>query len=591
MNTSVLRRILAGYLLLLVPAAWLAARYDRYAIDGDAVAYMDIADLLHAHRWSDAVNGYWHPFYPAMLWLGQMLFHPTRMTELRAYYAINFLLFLVQVAAMLLFVRALVRLRARVRPLVESLLPQAALQLLGVSLLVIATMRELSLGKVRTDGLLQALILLGLAMLMEALAAEVFSSAAVYSALMGLFLGLGYLTKSFAFVLALLSVGVMVLFAVFVRRRTMGRSVAQGVIALVVFAFVAGPYMAALSHQKGRFDFGDSGNLNYVWYVSGTEKMHLEPSMTESFGSATVHLVHPEKQLMGSPGVYSYKALANGTYPPWFDATYFNERITPKFSLGRLVQRDARNVVLIFRYLVNHPEPLLLWFVLLATGAVLRGANRFAWPPAALGLLMWGIYTTVNVEERYVTVAYLAILLPLFAAMQARQDGTVPQEIIQRTAAILVVLFACLQLGELYRQDAAKRRDESVAGQVPAWRDHDQYGAAEGLSKLGIHSGDEIACIGEDACLIDNYWARLAGVRVLTEIYEPTHEHLIDVLDRMPGRDVALATVRAEGAKVLVGALDPGEMNADHPAAAGWVRLGETRFYALPMTAAPLESR
>jgi hypothetical protein len=590
-STKVLRRVLAGYLLLLLPAAWLATRYDRYAIDGDAVAYMDLADLLHAHRWTDAVNAYWHPLYPAMLWMAQVLFHPTRMTELGAYYTINFLLFVAQVGAMLLFVRALVRLRARISPMIKPLLSQAALQLLGISLMVIATMRELSLGKVRTDGLLQALILLGLAMLMESLAADVFSSAVTYAALMGFFLGLGYLTKSFAFLLALLSIAVLVLFGYFVQRRGPGRSLVQGFVALVVFAIVAGPYMAALSHQKGRFDFGDSGSLNYVWYVSGTEKMHLEPSMTNRFGSATVHLAHPEKQLMASPGVYSYKALANGTYPPWFDATYFNERITPKFSLSRLAHRDARNFVLILRYLLNHPEPLLLLTLLLAAGGVLRGANRFAWPSVVLGLLMWAIYTMVNVEERYVTVAYFAILLPLFAAMQPRHTGDLTQGSPTRVAAILVVLFAFLQLGELYRQDASKRRDELVAGQVPAWRDHDQYGAAEGLARLGIHPGDEVACIGEDACLTDNYWARLARVRVLTEIYEPTDEHLIDVLDAMRNRAAALSMVKAEGAKVLVGGFDPGEMNGTHPAAAGWVRLGETRFYALPMNSGPPGSR
>lgn len=590
-NTKVLRRILAGYLALLLPAAWLAARYDPYAIDGDAVAYMDIADLLHAHRWAAAVNGYWHPLYPAMLWLAQVLFRPTRMTELSAYYTMNFLLFLVQLGAMLVFVRSLVRLRTKMSSAAEPLLSREALQLLGVSLLVIAIMRELSLGKVRTDGLLQALILLGLAMLMEALAAEVFSSAITYAGLMGLCLGLGYLTKSFAFVLALLSVAALVVFSVFVQRRGLRQSLTQGVVALAVFAVVAGPYMAALSHQKGRFDFGDSGNLNYVWYVSGTEKMHLEPSMTESFGSATVHLVHPETQLMASPGVYSYKALANGTYPPWFDATYFNERITPRFSLGRLARRDARNVVLIFRYLLNHPEPLLLLFLLVAGGAVLRGANRFTWPPVVLGLVMWAIYTTVNVEERYVTVAYLAILLPLFAALQAGGKRRAEHAVFARTAAFLVVLFACLQLGELYRQDAVNRRDQMVAGNVPAWHDHDQHGAAEGLERLGVRPGDEIACIGEDACLIDHYWARLAGVRLLTEVYEPTHHQLIDRLDAMPNRDIVLSTVRAEGAKVLVGGFDPGEMNASHPAAAGWLRLGETRFYALPLRMDAPDSR
>jgi hypothetical protein len=54
-------------------------------------------------------------------------------------------------------------------------------------------------------------------------------------------------------------------------------------------------------------------------------------------------------------------------------------------------------------------------------------------------------------------------------------------------------------------------------------------------------------------------------------------------LQGLPNRDQVYATVKAEGAKVLVAAFDPGEMNASEPASAGWQRLGETRFYALPL--------
>jgi hypothetical protein len=85
----------------------------------------------------------------------------------------------------------------------------------------------------------------------------------------------------------------------------------------VVFAAIPGPYIAALSRQKHRFDFGDSGALNYAWYVSGTDKMHLGPWMTGSFGSASVKLIHPEVQLLAQPGIYSYRAEPYGTYPAW----------------------------------------------------------------------------------------------------------------------------------------------------------------------------------------------------------------------------------------------------------------------------------
>ena len=583
MNEGTLRKLLWGYLLLLLPLGWLAMRYDRYAVDGDAVSYMDIADLLHAHRWSAAVNAYWHPLYPALLWAGQVVFHTSRATELRAYYLVNFAIFVLQLGAVWVFVRALVRLRSGWPGAPDALLSQSALQLLATALLVIAVMRELSLGKIRTDSLLQALILLGLAMLMESLAAESVMAAASFAVAMGLSFGLAYLTKSFAFLLALLCIVVLVAFAVLVQRRGWMRSLVPGAAACVVFAAVAGPYVAALSHQKHRFDFGDSGSLNYAWYVSQTEKMHLQPWMTGSFGSATVHLSHPEQQLMRSPGVYSYGSFPYGTYPPWFDATYFNERIVPRFNLRLLLVRDARNAVLIARYILNHPEGPVLLLLFLLMAARFRGRAAFAWPVAGIGLAMWIIYATVNIEERYVTVAYFAVLIPVFAGLRTKAQEGHQQVVDTRLACVCVVLLASLTAGEFLRQGLASRRDEMMTGAVPAWRDAGIYGASEGLAHLGVHAGDTVACIGAGACLYDLYWARLAGVRILTEVYDPGPDHLLDRLDALQNRNEVYRTVQQQGARVLVGVFDAGEMNRTHPAAAGWMRLGETNYYALPL--------
>ena len=78
----------------------------------------------------------------------------------------------------------------------------------------------------------------------------------------------------------------------------------------------AGPSIAALPwHRAHRFDFGDSGNLNYAWFVAGTEKLHLQQYQTNLFGAAEVHLIHPEMQLLKDPPVFSYKELPYGTYP------------------------------------------------------------------------------------------------------------------------------------------------------------------------------------------------------------------------------------------------------------------------------------
>jgi hypothetical protein len=596
-------RTLLAYLALLLPIAWLAMKFGPYAMDGDGMAYMDIADLIHAHRWAGIVNGYWNPLYPACLALAQRVAHPTRMNELNAYYVCNYIIFLGSVAAMLAFVSALVKLRRRMTPNADQnsgagpLLDIDALQLLGLGLVVLATQRELSMATMRPDALLQALMLAAFAMLLQTFASE----SLLYAPLMGFFFGLAYLAKSFAFVVALLTIAAMMLFQSWVQRRKPARVLIGGALAFIVFAAVAGPYVTALSKQKHRFDFGDSGALNYAWYVSGTDKMHIEPWMTGNFGSASVKLLHPEKQLLAQPGIYSYRAEPYGTYPAWFDPTYFRERIVPVFSAKHLAQRDKRNLALTFRYLFNHPEAWILLVVLLFSGARFgfprSRTSPQSWrhsvfwlPPVALGLAMWCIYGLVNIEERYVTLAYLIIVLPVFAALYTRPasdgsgDNPMPRYWLRRSATGLIALLAFLALGESLRIALEERRGEYVWGLPSAWYSWNIYGAAKGLNALGVGSGDEIACMGTIACLNDPYWMRLANVRVLTEVYNPDTNHLLEEFEGLPNRPQVEDILKSQGAKVLVAAFDPGEMTGRTPASAGWVRLGESNLYALPLT-------
>ena len=120
------------------------------------------ATLIRSHTWAGVVNGYWHPLYPAGLALGHTIFHSTRANELHAYYMVNFAIFLLQMIAIVCFTDALSKLRTTS----NFLLDQTAMRYLGLALLVIASQRELSLGKVRPDALLQALLLFAMAALL-----------------------------------------------------------------------------------------------------------------------------------------------------------------------------------------------------------------------------------------------------------------------------------------------------------------------------------------------------------------------------------------------------------------------------------------
>lgn len=620
-----LRRVLWVVLALMVPVAWFSMQHDPYAIDGDAVAYMDIADLIRGHQWAGVVNAYWHPLYPAVLLVGQWMFHPSRATELQAYYRVNFLIFLLEAAAVLAFTTAVCRLRdalfagrsevsGTARGAGSFALSTDAVRLLGLGLLVIASQRELTLGKVRPDALLQALLLFAFSAMLTlcrpgagagAEEREPFAIGARWrwgaAVLMGVALGFAYLTKSFALMVAVLAIAGVAVAQVWMLRQRWTQVLALVVVTSACFALIAGPYVAALSKQKHRLDFGDSGSLNYAWYVGGTEKFHLEPWQTGRFGSSTVHLIHPERQVMESPGIYSYKALRYGTLPEWFDASYFNERIVTHLRLGQLVKRDLRNVVLVLRYVLNHPEAWLLLGLLVWMGARLRWRGEsFAlqsyWVlPFVLGVLMWCIYGLVNVEERYVTVAYLLMVLPLFAALRVgvRSGGgleggslLLPWRALPVAASACVALLCLLALGESVRTAAEERRQGSIRGFAEGWQESPLFAVAAGLRQMGVPTGSEIACVGTIACLNDPYWMRLAGVRTTTEIFWD-NDRVAQDLSALPNRAAAYQAVQREGAPVLVGHFDPADLLASPLAGEGWQRLGHTGFYALPLKAEP----
>ena len=581
-----LKRFFPFYCALVAIVTFGYALFDPYIIDGDAVAYMDLSDLLRAHNWHGIVNGYWHPLYPACLALGHILFRSTRFNELHAYYLVNYAIFLLQMVAIVLFTDSIVKLRdasvpAASKGIQSFLLDQTVMRYLGLALLVIASQRELSLGRVRPDALLQALIFFGLTALLTYLRTSLIR----YAALMGLVFGFAYLTKSFAFVLTLLSILALAVFRWIYQRQPIFRGIAPAVVTLVCFALIAGPYVTALSKQKGRLTFGDSGSLNYAWYVGGTEKMHLEPWQTDKFGAAEVHLKHPEKQLMASPEIYSYAAEPYGTYPDWFDPTFFNDTIKPHTALKGEIKRGARNVVLVLRYILNHPEPVVLLALFLLLGAGISfgwrpTANNFWLVPLGMGAGMWVIYGTVNIEERYVTVGYLAIVLTLFAMLTGLAGRLALN--VRALATAMLLLFAVLEPIESFRRVAELRRQESVLRLKGGWDNPRVYEAAEALAKLGVQPGDPIACIGWRGCLYDHYWARVAGVRILTEVYVP--DGPVDgFLETLPNREEAIATLRATGDKVLVGFFNEARMTGHTPASEGWQQLGESHLYAFPL--------
>ena len=573
MSRPTLKRLLVALVLLMLLAGLGYARWDNYQLDGDALSFMDIADAIRAGDWPRVVNAYWNPLYAAALAAGQAIARPSRWTELQVFYSVNFVIFAACLFATMDLVRAMVQLRARAIPDSgeRSALSPLALQFVSLALLFFSFQRELSLAKVRSDALLLFFLLLATAALMRIQA----TGKLRFFALLGLWLGLAFLTKSFAFLPTVALLFGMVVYGMF-RGGLLRRRILVGVaLAAAVFTVPAGPYIVAVSRQVGHFSTGESGSLNYAFDVDGTVRFHTF-NYPGGAGHARMALKHPEKLLLASPAVYAYSNHAWGTAPLWFDPSFWHDRVWPRWYLPGQIDRLKHTPVQLVRFLVGHPEGFALILVLLLAGYSFRYPHpRETLPllvPVAWGLLMLSVYMLVDLEDRYLTGMLLLSLLPVVALLRRPES-----EAGARLATCLAVLLAVLSVADAARDLGERRRNLSVAGYPSGAWSPEIYGAAHGLVNLGLKPGEPVACLGDQACYPDPYWARLAHTQLLAQV-DTLNRDPAAIWRETPNQGEVIDALRREHIRFLVAIFPPA---AQEPA--GWVQLGATHYFALPI--------
>ena len=574
-----LRRILLFYPLLLVLCGIGYAKYSSYQLDGDAVAFMDIADAMRAHNFALVANGYWNPGYAAALAFGQALTHPSRWNEMQTFFWVNFWIFVGCIAACIFFVRALVLVRERgVADSASSpALSSPALQLVALALMFWSFQRELTLGAVRSDSLLLLFFLLAAGLLLRIQATGRF----VFYPLLGFALGCAYLTKSFAFVPSALLFAALVVYGLmhksasgaFARRRILAGTLTAG----CVFAALAAPYIVAISKQRGRLTTGESARMNYAFFVDQTARWH--EFHTGKLGHATADFKHPEQLLLATPPVYSYARHPLGTYPLWFDPAYWTDTLQPHLWVKGELERMARCTALLVRFLVGHLEAFVLIAALLFAGCffpVPRGLWLPLLPAALWGLLMLAIYFPVDLQDRYLTGALLMVMIPVLAMLRCRGTFT------RQTTAALAVLLALLAVADAASDIGARRRLLSVTTHMRGSYSPQIYQAAHGLNDLGIGSGATVACFGDIACYLDHYWARLAETPIRAEIEVPDGSDPGPFWAAQRDQPEIIDALRAQGISAIVGNFAP---SAHIPE--GWQQLDGSNFYAYPISPAP----
>ncbi|MGC1482990.1 MAG: hypothetical protein WA789_04280, partial [Candidatus Acidiferrum sp.] len=276
---------------------------------------------------------------------------------------------------------------------------------------------------------------------------------------------------------------------------------------------------------------------------------------------------HPVRKLLTKPRLYEFATPIAGTYPPSYDPSYWMEGAKPRFSLKGQLRVLRQSAGTLFKCVVDQIEYavglLFLLFLLDHPQWPARLRRQwFLWLPPLLACIS---YSLVLVEGRYIA----PFLLLMWVAAFSFAVGSTPKFSSRNVSALALAILSITTL----------RVAKSTASDfltVLAKQENADFEVAEALHVLGIHPGDKAASM---ARMGDVHWARLAGIKIVSEI--PLGEEnafwTADDSEKAKVFDALAST----GARVLVTKDAP-------PSAAreGWIPLAGTGFCAYRLATA-----
>jgi hypothetical protein len=582
-----IRRIRIWFWLFVIIAGASQAWVARDTIATDGISYLDMGDAAAHGDWKALVNGYWSPGYPAAIALGLAATRPAPVHEFAVMHAENFAIFLFALASYESFLNALIAVSRS-----KTSLPPWLLQIIGYLLFAWIALDLITLTVTSPDMFLAAFVFLSAGILLRIAAGSIGCGSYVS---LGATLGLGYYAKAPLFPLAFVFLALGAI-AGWKARVPLRRSL----LAVLAFAIVVSPLVTLLSMDKHRLTFGDSGKLNYAWYVDGASYRHWQgaplgahsevaPKWTAGPVSSGTPL-HATRKILDSPSVYEFAGPVAGTYPVWYDPSYWNDGIRTPFDLRQELRKIATNVRFLYALALNvhaiqlvqngHAyqlfSPILaVVFLALLYFAVRRGGTFALWPAAGMAVLpalaALGMYVLVYCEPRHVAPFLALLFAGLFASIR------IPERALSgRTAGIIgsavlagFILTAGFGVGKTVYAAARDILHQDTPPSEP-WQ------VAQGLQHLGFGAGTKVASL--DYANHDQVkWARLAHAKIVAEVFSDafsTREDAYWNADDATKAKIIDAFARA-GADVVVSRRIP--QNAPLPA--GWQQIGATRYF------------
>lgn len=541
--------------------------YRNIASTDDAIAYLDIGEAYFKGDWNVALNAYWSPLYSWLLGLALAILKPSPQREFFAIKLTNFLMCIFALFSFEFFLRQLICFYNQKTESVSQRklkIPEWVWLITGYTLFLWSTLRWTPLYSDTPDLSTAALIYLASGLLLRL---QISSLTWIGFVALGATLGLAFLSKTVMFPLAIVFLAVSAYCI-----GNLKRSLPRVCVALLTFALLTAPFISAISIAKGHLTIGESGKLNYAWFVT----RHVQPfrywqGEDPDFGTPK----HLPRKIFEDPDVFEFATPIGGTYPLWHDPSYWYEGLRLKFNPKGQIRVLVNNLffyydlflgILLFSYLI-----FVFFNGRLRSSIKSLVSNWILLIPAISGLGVYAIgidLPAANTGPFLLSTRYIApFIVLLFAGVFSSVQLPNTKESKKLIASIaLATLVTTLSLSAWVIKDSLESKLNGT--QRPL-----QWEVTTYLNQLGIQPGDKIAILG--AYNFPSYhWARLARVKIVAEVLDEVSFWKTDTTVRAK----ALAAIAQTGAKAIV--QKPGLEPPDSALKLGWQKLGTTNYYA-----------
>jgi hypothetical protein len=444
---------------------------------------------------------------------------------------------------------------------------EVAVRVIAYGLFLWSSLILIGVWTVNADMLVAACVYAALGLLLRAHRAK--TASALTSVILGVTLAAGYYSKAVMFPLGL----VLLLIAWVVLRWR------RALIAAFVFGLLSAPLIAGVSKATGHLTFGDTGRLNYAWYVNGVAFRYWQGGPARA-GQP----LHPPRILLDSPGVYEFGSVfPEVTYPIHYDASYWYEGLRVWIDPRLLASAMRSNLEWTLNRLVRQGGGFLLgWgicFLLFENKAQILKNLSATWPAWGASMAAILLYSAVHMETRLIGAFAAVLLLTAYTAIR------VPGERLAAGIVVVGLLWAIigsagLTLGATYhpgRSTPANVSSQTATGlqKLTLHAANISWQVATGLQTLGLHVNDRVASV----CWSNRknvLWARLARARIVAETDLDVDFWRLSELDQRR----TLAALARSGALMAVSDETP----PDPTRAVGWRQAGSTNYYAYSLS-------